>query len=181
MRSGDPFDLVGTTLGGKYRVEVLVEQTDQSVVYRALHKVWQRPVAIKAFKASTADDNARRRLLESFVREGALLAELSERSAAICQARDVASVTTSRGDWVPYMVLEWLEGEPLELILLRERVRGASVRNPAQAVRLLDSVAGALALAHGRGIVHRDVKPGNIFVLADSRSETCSCKLLDFG
>jgi serine/threonine protein kinase len=181
MRSGDPFDLVGTTLAGKYRVETLVEQTDQSVVYRALHKVWQRPVAIKAFKASTADDNARRRLLQSFVREGALLAELSERSTAICQARDVASVTTARGDWVPYMVIEWLEGEPLDLILMRERVRGASVRSALQAIRLLDTVAGALALAHEHGIVHRDVKPGNIFVLDESRSERCACKLLDFG
>jgi serine/threonine protein kinase len=181
MGSGDPFDLVGTTLAGKYRVDVLVEETDQSVVYRAVHKVWKRPVAIKAFKASTPDDNARRRLLESFVREGALLAALSERCAAICQARDVASVTTARGDWVPYMVLEWLEGEPLELMLLRERVRGAGARSPAQAIRMLDAIAGALALAHEEGIVHRDVKPGNIFVLADSRSEGCSCKLLDFG
>jgi serine/threonine protein kinase len=181
MRSGDPFDLVGTTLAGKYRVEAFVEETDQSVVYRAMHKLWQRPVAIKAFKASTPDDGARRRLLESFVREGALLAELSERCAAICQARDVASVTTARGDWVPYMVLEWLEGEPLELMLLRERVREAEPRSAAQAIRILDAVAGALALAHEHGIAHRDVKPGNIFVLADSRSESCLCKLLDFG
>ena len=80
---GDSLGLVGMNIAGKYRVEELVEETELSVVYRAVHRVLRRPVAIKAFKAGTLDDGARRRLLESFVREGALLMELSERCAAI--------------------------------------------------------------------------------------------------
>jgi serine/threonine protein kinase len=176
----DPFDLVGTTLASKYQVECLVEETALSVVYRALHTVWRRPVAIKAFKAS-AQGEARGQLLDAFVREGALLTELSERCAAICQARDVASTTTARGEWVPYMVLEWLDGEPLELLLGRERARGGRRRSVIEAMRLLEPVGTALAVAHERGIVHCDVKPGNIFVLNDAPADNLCCKLLDFG
>jgi serine/threonine protein kinase len=177
----DPFDLVGTTLASKYQVESLVEQTGLSVVYRAVHTVWRRPVAIKAFKAAVQDEEARTRLLEAFVREGALLAELSERCAAICQARDVASVTTARGEWVPYMVLEWLDGEPLEVVLDRERARGERPRGVHEAIGILDPVAQALAVAHERGIAHCDVKPGNILVLSDGPGGSSRCKLLDFG
>jgi serine/threonine protein kinase len=171
----DPFELVGTTIDGKYRVEQIVEVTRLSVVYRAVHRVWRRPVAIKAFRARQLDEESRRQLLASFVREGTLLMELSERCAAICQARDVSSLTTTRGEWVPYMVLEWLEGESLEAMLLREREQGSRPRTVIEAICLLHPVARALALAHGRGIVHRDVKPGNVFVLSGG------CKLLDFG
>ena len=176
-QQADPFGLVGSTLAGKYDVEQVVEETSLSVVYRAVHRVLQRPVAIKAFKAPRHDEAWRREMLEGFVREGALLMELSERSAAICQARDVASFTTARGEPIPYMVLEWLEGEPLEAMLRRERAQGRTIRTVQEAMRLLEPVAEALSLAHERGIVHRDVKPSNVFVMAEGRR----CKLIDFG
>jgi serine/threonine protein kinase len=73
------------------------------------------------------------------------------------------------------MVLEWLEGESLDAMLMRERARRVRPRSVPEAICLLDPVARALALAHERGITHRDVKPGNIFVLEGG------CKLLDFG
>ena len=171
----DPLGLVGRTIDRKYRVQELVEETSLSVVYRAIHRVWRRPVAIKAFNTTEVYAEERDRLLEAFVREGTLLMELSERCAAICQARDVSSLTTARGDWVPYMVLEWLEGESLDSMLAREHARNARPRSVAEAICLLDPVAKALALAHEHGISHRDVKPGNVFVLASG------CKLLDFG
>jgi formylglycine-generating enzyme required for sulfatase activity len=177
MPRRDPFDLVGTTLVGKYAVEAVVDEGGFSVVYRARHMVWNRLVAIKAFKTADAlTGEARDAMLRGFIQEGAILAELSERSTAICQARDVATVTTPKGDWVPFMVLEWLDGEPLETIMLRERDLGVAPRTLERAVRLLEPVARALALAHARGIVHCDVKPGNLFVLRDG-----GVKLLDFG
>jgi serine/threonine protein kinase len=178
----DPFALIGKTLAGKYRVDSVVEETGLSVVYRAVHRVWGRPVAIKAFKAQSFDEDTRGQLLQSFVREGALLAELSERTAAVCQARDVASLMTEQGEWVPYMVLEWLEGESLDVVLERERAQGTPPRTVERALRILEPVAGALALAHDRGIVHRDVKPGNICVLTDAPvAGTTPTKLYDFG
>ena len=167
----DPFGLIGRTVGGKYRVEAVVEETGLSVVYRAVHRVWRLPVAIKAFKAQSFGDDARRQLLDSFVREGALLMELSERTAAVCQARDVASLLTERGEWVPYMVLEWLDGEPLDTLLERERAEGTPPRTVERAMQMLEPIARALAIAHDRGIVHRDVKGRG----------TTPMKLYDFG
>jgi eukaryotic-like serine/threonine-protein kinase len=178
---GDPFSLGGTLLAGKYDVLEAVEETTFSVVYRARHRVWRRSVAIKAFKAPLLADDARAQLLEGFVREGALLMELSERCAAICQAHDIGSTTTPNGDWLPYMVLEWLEGESLDVQLSRERAEGVPPRTFAEAHSLLEPVARALSVAHERGIAHRDLKPGNILLLADGSTDGVRCKLLDFG
>jgi serine/threonine protein kinase len=178
----DPFEIVGQTIDAKYAVTQVVDQTSFSVVYRASHVVWKRDVAIKAFKISgDFTEDARHSLLTGFIREGALLAELSERSSAICQARDVASFTTAAGQWVPYMVLEWVDGEALDLVLERERREGASPRTVRDVVTLLAPIAEALGVAHARGIVHCDVKPGNILLLRDVKDGHGATKLLDFG
>jgi eukaryotic-like serine/threonine-protein kinase len=181
-QSHDPLGLVGTTLASRYRIESLVAETSLSLVYRAIHRVWRRPVAIKAFRAPRLDEEARRQLLEAFVREGALLAELSEQTAAVVQARDVASITTATGEWVPYLVLEWLDGEALDIVLARERAEGGRRRTVDEAMKMLTPIARALSVAHARGIVHRDIKPGNICVLADAARRVAGpTKLLDFG
>jgi serine/threonine protein kinase len=177
----DPFELVGTTIAGKYFVEEIVARTALSAVYRATHRVWQRSVAIKAFTGPTLSSAARQELLASFVEEGRLLMDLSERCASICQARDVSSLTTARGEWVPYTVLEWLDGECLEVQLRRERAEGRPPRTLAEVIELLNPIAEALAIAHERGVVHRDVKPGNLFVLSGASGEAPRIKLLDFG
>jgi serine/threonine protein kinase len=177
----DPFGLVGKTVGAKYIVDDVVAETEFSVVYRATHRIWKRTVAIKTFKAPMLAESAREALIEGFVREGTLLMDLSERCAAICQARDVGSAITSAGDWVPYMVLEWLEGESLEARLARERASGVRPRTVRQAIGLVDPIAHALTIAHERRVVHLDVKPGNIFLMADASNDEPRCKLLDFG
>jgi serine/threonine protein kinase len=178
----DPFEIVGRRIEGKYEVVEVVDQTSFSVVYRATHVVWKRDVAIKAFKvAGDFTEEARSGLLASFIREGALLAELSERCTAICQARDMASFTTEAGQWVPYMVLEWVDGEALDLVLARERSQGSRPRSARGAITLLAPIADALALAHSRGIVHCDVKPGNILLLRECHDGRSHAKLLDFG
>ncbi len=178
----DSLGLLGSTIAEKYAVESVVGEGGFAIVYRATHLLWKRPVAVKVFKA-LGDVAAEQRaaLLEEFIREGALLAELSERSAAIVQARDVGMLTTPRGEQVPYMVLEWLEGRSLESVIADERARALAPRSVEQAVRLLEPAAEALALAHAKGIAHRDVKPANVFVLGDPRSDAATVKLLDFG
>ena len=176
----DPLGLVGTTIVEKYAIESIVGQGGFATVFRATHLLWKRPVAVKVFTAlgEVAEDQ-REQLLKDFIQEGALLAELSERSAAICQARDVGMLVTKKGQSVPYMVLEWLDGRPLDAILEDERAASAPLRSLAETVRLLDPVADALALAHSKGIAHRDIKPANIFVLGASGDG--AVKLLDFG
>ncbi len=180
--SPDRFGLVGTTIGGRYAVEAVVGEGGFSIVYRARHTLWDRRVAIKAIRGlEVLETDAREKLLRAFLQEGAMLAELSERTTAIVQARDAATLFTRDGDWVPYLVLEWLEGETLEALLWEERQCGLPPRSLDQTVRLLDPIAEALALAHAKGICHRDLKPGNVVLLGDSRRELCTIKLLDFG
>jgi serine/threonine protein kinase len=173
---------VGTTIGGRYAIEAVVGEGGFSIVYRARHTLWDRRVAIKAIRGfESLEAEAREKLLRAFVQEGAMLAELSERTTAIVQARDAATLFTQRGDWVPYLVLEWLEGETLEAVLWGERQAGIPARPLSEAIRMLDPIACALALAHGKGICHRDLKPGNVVLLGDARSGVCTLKLLDFG
>ncbi len=180
MSATDSLALVGTTVSDKYEIERVVGEGGFALVYRATHKVWKRPVAIKVFRALGDLPHAQRdQLVHEFIREGALLAELSERSAAICQARDVGMLK-SGGREMPYMVLEWLEGESLDTVLTRERQAKRPPRTPIEALHLLEPAAEALALAHRKGIAHRDVKPGNIFILGDPRGDF-TVKLLDFG
>ena len=180
----DSLKLIGTTVADKYAVEAVVGEGGFAVVYRAKHLIWKRPVAIKVFKALGDFDSAHRtKLMDEFVQEGALLAELSERSAAIVQARDIGMLTTAQGEQIPYMVLEWLEGATLEAVLDAEKAASPrrAPRSLAESVKLLEPAAEALALAHIKGIAHRDVKPGNIFLLGDPNSDACTVKLLDFG
>jgi formylglycine-generating enzyme required for sulfatase activity/serine/threonine protein kinase len=181
MANSDPLSLVGTTVSEKYEIERVVGEGGFAVVYRATHKVWQRPVAIKVFRTmGDLPPERREQLVKMFIQEGALLAELSERSAAICQARDVGMLRTRDGREMPYMVLEWLEGRSLEQVLDDEKARGVPPRTPAETLTILEPAALALALAHKKGIAHRDVKPANIFVIGEPRGEY-TVKLLDFG
>jgi len=178
----DSLGLVGRTIAEKYQVVRVVGEGGFAVVYRAEHLLWKRPVALKVFKAlANLTPELREELTQDFIREGALLADLSEKSASICQARDVGVLTTGAGGSVPYMVLEWLEGEPLEDALQREVTEEMPPRSLLETIRLLEPIAEALALAHMRGIAHRDVKPANIFLLGGARDERCPVKLLDFG
>ncbi|MCA9590807.1 MAG: protein kinase, partial [Myxococcales bacterium] len=112
----DPLNLIGRTISEKYEIEALVGEGGFAVVYRATHNVWKRPVAIKIFRVlSTLTTAARVNAIDNFVQEGAVLAELSERSAAICQARDIGTLEVN-GQTMPYMVLEWLDGMSLDVV-----------------------------------------------------------------
>ncbi|MCA9621737.1 MAG: SUMF1/EgtB/PvdO family nonheme iron enzyme [Myxococcales bacterium] len=178
----DRFGLVGTVVADKYVVERQVGEGGFGVVYRAQHKIWDQPVAIKCFTAlSNAPREYRDQLLDLFVQEGKLLSSLSSRTAAIVQARDIGTLTTPTGVWLPYMVLEWLDGTPLDVIDRTERRRGLSPRTLPAVLRLLDDAAKGLDMAHKSGIAHRDLKPGNIMVMGDPRSDAITVKLLDFG
>ena len=178
----DPLGLVGTVIDDKYQVESLVGEGGFAIVYKATHILFKRPVAIKAFRAlSDFGLESRDRLMSEFVQEGRLLAELSERSAAIVQARDIGTLITRKGDWIPYMVLEWLEGASLEQVFERENASRLPPRTTAEAIDLLEPIAEALSLAHKIGIAHRDVKPANMFIIGDPRGDDAVVKLLDFG
>ena len=178
----DSLALCGTVLADKYSIEKVVGAGGFAVVYRGTHLLWKRPVAIKVFRAFEHVSTERRQaLLDDFIREGALLADLSARCLAICQARDVGLATAPAGNPFAYLVLEWLEGATLHAILRQDAAIGSRPRGLNAAISLMTPIAQALALAHDRGIAHRDVKPANIFVMGDPSSADAGVKLLDFG
>ena len=182
MPENDPLKLAGQLVAEKYRIEHLVGEGGFAVVYRAEHTIWKQPVAVKFFSGlSQAPADSREELLHQFIQEGALLTELSSQSAGIVQARDVGAYTTPAGQWVPYMVLEWLDGTPLDAILLQDQRQGL-VWSEDEVVGFLKRILPILDVAHRRGIAHRDIKPANIVVMGGAvRSPETPCKLLDFG
>jgi len=178
----DPLNIVDQTIAEKYRIERLVGEGGFAVVYRAQHTIWNKPVAIKFFNGlSSAPVDQREQFKEQFIQEGALLTELSSQTASIVQARDVGTFTTPDGHWMPYMVLEWLDGVALDELLDRERIAGTPPWTMEQMVPVMAQVANALDVAHGKGIAHRDIKPANIFVLGDNPRVSPTMKVLDFG
>jgi formylglycine-generating enzyme required for sulfatase activity len=183
MSNRDPLGIVGTLVAEKYRVEKLVGEGGFALVYRAIHTIWQKPVAIKFFNGlSSAPVDQRDQFQQAFIQEGALLTELSSHTAAIVQARDVGTYTSPDGQWMPYMVLEWLEGLALDELLEREQRAGAPPWKILEVHQLLGQVAAALDVAHGKGIAHRDIKPPNLFVLGGgARDPNAPVKVLDFG
>jgi serine/threonine protein kinase len=147
---------------GTYRVLKVLGQGGMGVVYKAEDPHLERPVALKAmlpgFSAST---EARQR----FLREAKL-------AAAVKHDHVVTIYQVSEDRGVPFLAMEFLEGEPLDRRLQREP------KPPVEEVlRIGREVAEGLAAAHERGLIHRDIKPANIWLEGGRRR----VKILDFG
>jgi tetratricopeptide (TPR) repeat protein len=151
--------LPGALLAGRFEIQRLAGAGSMGTVYRALDHVAGREVAVKVLTNRDGDD-------ERFAREARVLSELSHPAIV----RYVAHGSTPQG--APFLAMEWLEGEDLAERLGRA---GLSVAESFMVVR---RVAEGLAAAHAIGIVHRDVKPSNVFLLG---GEPARAKLLDFG
>ncbi len=182
MPDKDPLNISGQVIAEKYRIEHLAGEGGFAVVYVAEHTIWKQPVAVKFFSGlSQAPAEYREELLQQFFQEGALLTELSSQTAGIVQARDVGAHTTPAGQWLPFMVLEWLDGTPLDAILAEDQRQGQPWTE-GEVVGFLRRILPILDVAHRRGITHRDIKPANIFIMgSDVRAPDTPCKLLDFG
>ncbi|XXT16608.1 bifunctional serine/threonine-protein kinase/formylglycine-generating enzyme family protein [Sorangium sp. So ce429] len=178
--SDDPFGLAGHTIEGKYRVDTVIGDGGFGVVYRGVHEGFGELIAIKCLKLPTSLDAAERdALLETLRGEGRILHRLSRATSGIVQALDVGAFTTRAGVWVPYLVLEWLEGQTLGQYLRDRRDRGEAGMSIAEALQLLSPAARALAVAHAHKVAHRDVKPANLFFTEVGGARTL--KVLDFG
>jgi eukaryotic-like serine/threonine-protein kinase len=156
----------GSVLGGKYRIERELARGGMGVVVLATHVRLDRPVAIKLLDARGKDPAY---LAARFAREARAAARLG--GVHVVQILDFDEAP----DGTPYLVMELLVGQDLERLLGREGPLA-----PARAVDLGLQACVALAEAHGRGVVHRDVKPSNLF-LARGADGTSRLKLLDFG
>ncbi len=155
----------GTVLEGRYRLESLIGQGQFGVVYRATHQKLRRQVAVKMLRTGAERD---RDLQARFQREGMSACRLRHPNAV--SVLDFSFTPSG----LPFMVMELLEGHSLAEELSR---RGAL--SPQRAAEILLPICEVLTEAHDLGIVHRDVKPPNIFLHRGRRGEVV--KVLDFG
>ena len=156
---------VGTVLDGRYRIDAILGSGGMGRVYRGEHTGIGKSVAIKVLHA---DLSRNREAAQRFQREAIASGRLDHPN--IVGVSDFGIVS----DGPCYLVMEVLEGEPLGARLEREK------RLPwPDAVTILRGVLAGLSHAHERGVVHRDIKPDNVF-LANKDGEVV-VKILDFG
>ena len=153
--------LVGRRIDGRYRVLARIGRGGMGVVYRAEDERLEREVAVKVLRADLAHDlEARQR----FVREA--------KSAARLAHPGVVSVLDQGSDGeTAYLVMELVGGRTL-----RDIVHERGLLTPGEALDVAEAVLDALAEAHRKGVLHRDVKPANVLVADDGR-----VKVADFG
>ena len=119
-------------------------------------------------------------MLGRFRDETKLLYRLSQGCLDIVRCIGSGELTSPvSGEITPYMILEWLDGKSLSQDLKDRREQGKRPRTLEEVVNLLDSAAMALAFAHDQGVVHRDIKPGNLFFTQTANG--VRLKVLDFG
>ena len=148
---------------GHYEIESELGRGGMGVVYRAFEPALNRHVAIKELSPSLAHDP---QLVERFLREARSMAALSD--PHIIQ---IYYIGTDEATAQPFFAMEYVDGESLSTILKRD---GAlSVENT---LKLMHQTAQGLATAHDRGVIHRDIKPGNLML-----SERGQVKIADFG
>ena len=153
----------GRLVGRKYRLLDVLAQGGMGSVWVARHVELGIDVAIKAIRPEGYDRSARKR----FAREAKAAAQL--KSPHIVRVFDYGLEAG-----MPYIAMELLEGEDL-----RQRLDRVGTLSLAEAARVTSQAAEALEAAHAAGLVHRDVKPRNIFIAQESGREVV--KLLDFG
>ena len=157
---------IGDLLDGKYRLQRQLGQGGMGTVYKALHEQINKPVAVKVL---LPQDGAKGELVARFHREAQAAASAGHRGIV-----DIYDVGVCN-DGAPFLVMELLQGEDLgDLIEKRGRL------DVAFTAYVVCHVLSALSAAHGAGVVHRDLKPDNIF-LVESGASLPEVKLLDFG
>ncbi|MDQ6874189.1 MAG: protein kinase [Actinomycetota bacterium] len=156
------------SLGSRYRLLSRIAVGGMGEVWRAEDAVLGRSVAIKVLRAGLIGDPA---FLDRFRAEARHTAALSH--PGIASVYDYGEGTTAGSDRpdTAYLVMELVDGEPLSALLAREG------RLPTdRALDIVAQAAGGLAAAHAAGVVHRDIKPGNILIQPDG-----TVKITDFG
>ena len=152
---------VGRLVDGRYRLGEVIGLGGMATVHRAQDTRLDRPVAVKLLRREVIEDPD---IAMRFRREALAATVLRHPNIVAC-------LETGTDDGQPFLVMELIEGEDLAA-----RLRRVGRLSPADAVRIGLDVARALGVAHVRGIVHRDVKPGNILLARDGRA-----MMTDFG
>jgi serine/threonine protein kinase len=156
---------VGVTLSDRYRLQRLIATGGMGQVWEALDARLGRQVAVKVLKAEFSSDPE---FVERFRAEARIVAMLNHPGIASVYDYGETELEDAR---TAYLVMEMVTGEPLNSVL--KRTGRLSLRH---ALDMLEQTGRALQVAHTAGLVHRDVKPGNILI-----TPTGQVKLTDFG
>jgi len=157
---------VGVTLSGRYRLQRLIATGGMGQVWEAVDSRLGRRVAVKVLKQEFSSDPE---FLERFRAEARIVAMLNH--PGIAAVHDYGETDMDGEGRTAYLVMELVNGEPLNSVL--KRSGRLSLRH---ALDMLEQTGRALQVAHSAGLVHRDVKPGNILITPNGQ-----VKLTDFG
>ncbi|MCX2929245.1 protein kinase [Mycobacterium sp. CVI_P3] len=157
---------VGVTLSGRYRLQRLIATGGMGQVWEAVDSRLGRRVAIKVLKQEFSSDPE---FVERFRAEARTVAMLNH--PGIAAVHDYGETDMEGEGRTAYLVMELINGEPLNSVI--KRTGRLSLRH---ALDMLEQTGRALQVAHAAGLVHRDVKPGNILI-----TPTGQVKLTDFG
>ncbi len=157
---------IGSLLAGRYEITSPIATGGMGEVWRATDRTLGRTVAAKVLKSEYTGDNS---FLERFRNEARHTAALTH--ANIASVYDYGETVDDDGQSVAFLVMEFVEGEPLVSVLDREHAL-----SPARTLDVLAQAGDGLSAAHRAGVVHRDIKPGNLMVRPDG-----VIKLTDFG
>lgn len=162
-----PDPLIGTMIAGKYHVESILGAGGMATVYCARTARLERAVAIKVFRKDLANDA---RLRERFRREATSTRRLAHPN--IIEILDQGEMD----DGTPFMVMEYIDGQTLEALLKKS----PGPMGIAHVLDLMAQVVAGLARAHDFQVIHRDLKPDNLYVVTLPDGREC-VKILDFG
>lgn len=163
-------NLAGRVLNQKYRLISQIAEGGMALVYKAEHIFLDDLCAVKIIKKGLS---SKEEMLKRFQREAKLTRQVSRRSPYIIAIYDFG-VEDELGF---YYVMELLDGYPFTELLQNPN----EVPDPIRSVRLTCQICEALAVVHEEGLVHRDIKPDNIFLHRDDNRDEEIVKLLDFG
>ncbi|MDP9347694.1 MAG: serine/threonine protein kinase, partial [Gemmatimonadota bacterium] len=161
--------LVGRVLAGRYEIREVVGRGGMSVVYRGLDRTLGRAVAVKLIALPNASEAERAHLRERFRREAGAAAQIPHHPNVV----QIYDYGTDPELDLDFIVMELLVGRDLKEALAQ------SPPSQGEALRILREAARGLAAGHRIGIVHRDVKPANVFLVGEETLE--SVRILDFG
>ncbi|MBK9155972.1 MAG: SUMF1/EgtB/PvdO family nonheme iron enzyme [Chloracidobacterium sp.] len=161
--------LVGEpVLEGKYHLESRLGQGGMGVVYKARHAFLKTQLAIKIILPDLVGNDPQ--LVTRFRQEA--LAAAAIRHQNVVGVTDYGVIQGS----IPFLVMEYVDGESLHDLLTREKVL-----SPERALELMSAICAGVGAAHHQGIVHRDLKPLNIMICRDKPNMSQAVKILDFG
>ncbi|MBV9924197.1 MAG: DUF4407 domain-containing protein [Acidobacteria bacterium] len=162
----DPYRLVGSVFAGKYRLDEWAGVGGMGAVYRSTRVDSHARVAVKIFKPD----------ILAMHPDYAVLFEREVTAARRMRHPNIVEVIDNgmTDDGISFMVMEWLTGETLGHVLERGQLSLDRVTN------IFRQICDAVSYAHGSGIIHLDIKPGNIF-LVGSGPEGDRIKVIDFG